>query len=172
MLQIHPLSQNDLHAVSQIEIASRRSPWRYQQFETELTNSNSRPLVLLNTETQVVIGYIIPWFIAGEIQIQNIVVKKSHRQKGLGRWLLNTAISMGLEAGCDRAILEVRESNSAAIKLYERYQFTTVGRRENYYRDGENALLMTAGPFTSSTERAIYREFVNKEAKELQDQLQ
>ena len=119
-----------------------------------------------------IIGYIFPWYVAGEIQIQNIVVAESFRGHRLGKLLLHLAIENGLNSGCTQAILEVRESNKPAINLYHQYQFVVVGRRENYYRDGETALLMTAGPFNTESELANYREFISKQASQLKDQLQ
>lgn len=180
--KIRSLQLNDIESVALIEQASRPTPWSKKQFENELKNGNSRPLILLDTQTSRIIGYVIPWAIAGEIQIQNIVVDQAYRGKGLGSLLLNVALRLGLESGCDQAILEVRESNVAAIRLYRQYQFEIVGKRENYYRDGEAALLMTAGPFSdvamnedgdnNKSQLTEYREFISKQTTHLQNQLQ
>ena len=169
---IRPISLDDIPAVVQIEQASRADAWSKQLFLSELKNSSSRPLVLLESETSSIIGYIFPWFVADEIQIQNIVVAQAYRGQSLGSLLLNIALANGLEAGCIQAILEVRESNRPAINLYHQYQFGIVGRRESYYRDGETALLMTAGPFNTRSDLAEYREFISKQASRLKDQLQ
>lgn len=172
MFKIRSLKPDHIGAIAQIEKDSRISPWTAKQFTAELENANSRPLVLIEDQTATVVGYVIPWIIAGEIQIQNIVVAETHRGLGLGGLLLNIALDVGLKAGCDQAILEVRESNKLAIGLYHQYQFVIVGRREAYYRDGENALLMTAGPFTTENEREDYRQFISKQATKLQDRIQ
>ncbi|MFT5194948.1 MAG: ribosomal-protein-alanine N-acetyltransferase [Cellvibrionaceae bacterium] len=172
LFHIRPLVAGDIPAVVQIEQASRPSPWSTSQFSAELSNTNSWPLVLINTQNEYLIGYVIPWIVAGEIQIQNIVIAQAHRGQRLGKLLLNVALTAGLNAGCDQAILEVRKSNQAAISLYQQYQFEIVGRRENYYHDGETALLMTAGPFAIKADLVKYREFVSKKTTELQDKLQ
>lgn len=169
---IRPLSLQDIPTVAHIEQKSRPTPWNTKQFTDELTNDNSRPLVLVDNATDQPIGYLIAWLIAGEIQIQNIVVVSPYRGRGLGRLLLNTALDHGLQAGCTQAILEVRESNQPAINLYHQYQFGIVGRRESYYRDGENALLMTAGPFDTAADLDGYRAFINKQTDYLTNQLQ
>lgn len=172
MFHIRSLSHKDIPAVAQIEQASRPDFWPAKLFLDELKNRNSRPLVLLNTEAGAIVGYIMSWVVANEIQIQNIVVAQSARGQRLGSLLLNVAIAAGLDEGCTQAILEVRESNQTAINLYHQYQFVMVGRRESYYRDGETALLMTAGPFNTRFELAEYRGFISKKASQLKDQLQ
>ena len=169
---IRPLKIDDIQSVTQIEQASRPTPWSKNQFASELENKNSRPLILVKIESNTIVGYVISWIIAGEVQIQNLVVGQNYRGQGLGKLLLHTAISNGLDEGCDRAILEVRESNISAIKLYHQYQFGIVGRREGYYRDGETALLMTAGPFNTTSDLVNYREFMSKQAGQLKDQIQ
>ena len=165
MISLESLASNHVQAVTQIEKGSRPSPWTYTQFESEINNSNSHPLVLL--EDDIVIGYVIPWRIAGEIQIQNIVVDPAQRGRGLGELLLNVALDRGLEAGCDSAILEVRESNHPAIGLYTKYRFEIVGKREGYYSDGETALLMTLDLSQSAEEPKHYHKFVKTRAAEL-----
>ncbi|MEM9774874.1 MAG: ribosomal protein S18-alanine N-acetyltransferase [Chloroflexota bacterium] len=157
---VRPLVETDLDTVAQIEQESRPSPWSLKQFAAELTSANSYPHVL--TLDDEVIGYIIPWLIADEVQIQNIAVASNHRGKKLGELLLNIALQQGLDRGAISAILEVRESNKPAISLYTKYQFKTVGRRENYYRDGENALLMTAGPFENEKSLSTYNSFIRE----------
>ena len=155
---MRPMKNADLADIAQLEQASRPSPWSQKQFATELSSTNSYPLVLIaNSE---MIGYIILWLIADEIQIQNLVVAQHHRGQKLGELLLNVALKHGLDQGAISAILEVRESNTPAIGLYKKYQFKLVGRRGNYYRDGETALLMTAGPFNTASALEAYKEFV------------
>ncbi|MEM8861879.1 MAG: ribosomal protein S18-alanine N-acetyltransferase [Chloroflexota bacterium] len=167
---VRPLVETDLDAVAQIEQNSRPSPWSHKQFAAELSAANSYPFVLLINNKMA--GYVILWLIADEIQIQNIVVAASHRGKRLGKLLLNIALNQGLEGGATSAILEVRESNEPAIGLYRKYQFEVVGRREKYYRNGENALLMTAGPFETPDTLAAYKAFIINQQQALKKSLQ
>lgn len=166
---VRPLVETDLDAVARIEQASRPSPWSRKQFAAELSSANSYPHVL--TFNSDVAGYVIPWLIADEVQIQNIVVTATHRGKNLGELLLNIALQQGLERGAISAILEVRESNRPAIGLYTKYRFQTVGRRENYYRDGENARLMTAGPFETEETLNAYKAFITQQQHILKENL-
>lgn len=169
MLELRTFEARDLKTVAKIEQASRPTPWSLKQFESELSNSNSHPLVVLINGK--VGGYIFPWHIADEIHIQNIVVSPTLRRKRLGELLLNSGLRQGIEAGCKMGILEVRESNIPAIRLYQSYKFETVGRRKNYYRDGENALLMNLGPFEDENEWRAYQLFIENRKFELKKTL-
>ena len=120
----------------------------------------------------MICGYIIFWLVADEVHIQNIVVAEPYRRRGLGRLLLHFAIAQGMNQEFEQALLEVRESNVGAIALYHQYQFVIVGTRENYYRNGETALLMSLGPFESDDALEKYREFMSKQASRIGDQLQ
>ena len=165
LLAVRPLIKDDLIEVSKIEQVSRPSLWTYAQFAGELENANSHPRVLI--EEHVVIGYVIPWHIAGEIQIQNIVVAQQQRGRGLGELLLNQAILEGLNQGCTMGTLEVRKSNQPAIGLYKKYQFNVVGERVGYYQDGETALLMSLEPLDSAGKLDAYKTLIEKRANVL-----
>ena len=75
-----------------------------------------------------------------ECHILNVAVLPEHRKQGIGRLLINWILTRLKEAR--DFFLEVRESNQAAISLYEKMGFTRIGKREKYYRDGESALVM------------------------------
>jgi ribosomal-protein-alanine N-acetyltransferase len=66
------------------------------------------------------------------------------RRRGIGDRLLRALLADARQAHARSATLEVRVSNSAAQTLYRKYGFVPVGQRPRYYRDGEDALLMTA----------------------------
>jgi ribosomal-protein-alanine N-acetyltransferase len=80
---------------------------------------------------------------AGEMEIYNIAVRETRRQRGYGRRLLVHALREAALSGCTRALLEVRAGNSAALALYTRLGFRECGRRKRYYADtGEDALVL------------------------------
>ena len=65
------------------------------------------------------------------------------RRRGLGRRLLLLALQAGRKMGMQKAILEVREGNVAALALYRASGFVQAGRRRRYYADtGEDALVL------------------------------
>lgn len=79
----------------------------------------------------------------GELEILNLAVEPDARRQGCGRRLLLLALQAGRKMGMQKAILEVREGNGAAIALYLGSGFVQVGRRRRYYADtGEDALVL------------------------------
>lgn len=75
--------------------------------------------------------------------VVSIAVLPDHRQKGIGRALVEEAIVGVKLKKSDELYLEVRCSNNEAIKLYEKLGFIIKQRLKAYYRDGEDAYLMT-----------------------------
>ncbi len=91
-----------------------------------------------------VVGYIIGTDVAGEAEIQRIAVADCYRNKGWGSALLRRYIDNCFQEGICCIHLEVRQSNTAAISLYNRHGFKEVGVRTRYYGDnGEDAVLYT-----------------------------
>ena len=137
---IRPLQEKDLSAVQLIEQQSYPHPWTSDQFLQELHNPiASVDLFWLGPELA---GYICYWLIAGEMQILNVAIAPEFRGRGIGGSLLLHAFSRCSEQGLERAWLEVRVSNKAAIRLYQKSGFVADVVRTGYYRDGEDALLM------------------------------
>jgi ribosomal protein S18 acetylase RimI-like enzyme len=89
------------------------------------------------------LGFLSVWLVQDEMQVQDIAVGPEFRRKGVGRALLDQAISDGKESGVLFVTLEVREHNSSAIGFYGALGFEEVGRRPRYYSGGEAAILLT-----------------------------
>lgn len=88
-----------------------------------------------------VIGYIGLWCIFENGQITNFYINPENQGKGYGKELLEYAIKIFKEK-VSIVTLEVRKSNERAKTLYEKYGFYVGGIRKNYYKNGEDALLM------------------------------
>ena len=89
-----------------------------------------------------VLGFIAIRMVSDEAEILNLAVVESHRRRGLASELLRMAESRAKALGAVVLFLEVRESNLAAIRFYERRGFVRCGRREEYYREPEEAALV------------------------------
>lgn len=88
------------------------------------------------------IGYVGIANLAGEVHVLNIAVENAQRRKGVARLLMDAAKQRVLAWKASCMTLEVRVSNTPAIKLYESLGFVEEGVRPNYYRDGEDASIM------------------------------
>ncbi|BEP27920.1 ribosomal protein S18-alanine N-acetyltransferase [Helicovermis profundi] len=133
---------SDIDMVYQLEVESFSVPWGAETFVRELTeNKLAHYYVLLDNDE--VIGYGGMWFIVDEAHITNIAVRKKRRGYGYGKKITSSLIDVAKESNMFRITLEVRESNSIAIGLYEKLGFISVGIRPNYYQDNkENAVIM------------------------------
>lgn len=141
--EIRPTRQADLPEVVEIERNAFAVPWREETFRRLLSHGRTRVWTAVD-RSGAVAGYAVMWFTANGAQLGNLAVSESHRRRGLGRRLALTALEAvrGAESG-DFLILEVRESNDAAIQLYRDLGFRLLGRRSEYYRSPpEDALVM------------------------------
>ncbi|GAC1698559.1 MAG: hypothetical protein PVS2B3_10440 [Steroidobacteraceae bacterium] len=86
------------------------------------------------TVGQAVTGYGVMSTGAGEAHILNLCVGESFRCRGLGRQLMLALIERAAAAGVNEAFLEVRPSNTAAIRLYQAMGFVQLGTRRGYYQ--------------------------------------
>ena len=75
--------------------------------------------------------------------VVSVAVLEEHRNKGIGRALIEEAIVGTKIKKADELYLEVRCSNNEAVRLYEKIGFIIKQRIKSYYRDGEDAYLMT-----------------------------
>ena len=76
-----------------------------------------------------------------EAQINFFVISNKFRKKGFGTYLMNHLIKECKKLNIKKLFLEVSNTNFIAEKFYSRFDFSTVGIRRNYYRDGSDALL-------------------------------
>lgn len=115
--------------------------WTYSIFEKELENPNSQYFVaLINNE---IVGFAGIWKVLDETHITNIVTKSSKRHMGIASKLLEKLIETAKFEKATLLTLEVNETNTNAIKLYEKYNFKKIGLRKNYYGQNKNAIIMT-----------------------------
>ncbi len=125
----------DVPAILRIERASHPEPWSERGFLDEIKRGS---LWVLDD----VSAYVVMWIVLDEAQIQNITTDPELRRRGLGRALLTEAIALAREQQCSRVTLEVRDTNAAAIALYETLAFKRVGLRKRFYSNGDAAVLM------------------------------
>jgi len=137
---IRPMERTDLDEVLAVEQVSYPVPWKLEHFLQEIHSPLAFPFVAV-VDGQVA-GYLCLMSLFEEAQIMNIAVAPEFRRKGVARVLLDLAIATAREKGAENLVLEVRESNSAAIALYEGYGFQRYFVRKGYYEGKEDAILM------------------------------
>lgn len=97
-------------------------------------------------DTQYLVGLGCSWGILDEAHITVLAVHPVYRREGLGLLLLSALLRLAQRRGLERATLEVRASNHAALSLYQKFGFKEAGRRRRYYKDtGEDALILWRG---------------------------
>ena len=116
--------------VLEIEKQNKIPLWSKQNFIDSLQSKDYFKMLVLD---DLLIGFIIARFASNQCEILNIAVDISQRLKGYGSVLLEKLIDLCLKKNINEIFLEVRESNSSAIKLYDKYRFNEVGFRRNYY---------------------------------------
>jgi len=89
-----------------------------------------------------VVGYVQCWYTFEDADIINIAVKNSCQRLGIGKMVLSELIRQLKVKGIQNIFLEVRVSNLPAQKLYKSFGFITLTKRERYYINGEDALVM------------------------------
>ena len=94
-------------------------------------------------ENDQVLGYLVGQIIFEMSDLYYVAVHPDYQSRGYGKLLVEQFIYDACQKDSDTMSLEVRISNQAAIRLYEKCGFISVGTRVRYYADGEDALLMT-----------------------------
>ncbi|PYX61551.1 MAG: ribosomal-protein-alanine acetyltransferase [Acidobacteria bacterium] len=118
------------------------SHWQPDRYDKVFSEVSPRRVALLieaeGTGGEVgVQGFLVARSVAGEWEIENIVVGEGSRRRGWGRRLLGEFIGMIRAEGGETVFLEVRESNFAARAFYQDSHFVESGRRKGYYSHPE-----------------------------------
>jgi len=111
--------------------------WSAEQYQAVFSGQNRIALVL--EEQSGIQGFLIARGVGPEWEFENIAIAGPARRRGLGTRLLGELLNTVRSRGAVAVFLEVRESNSAARRLYEKWAFSETGRRANYYRDPDEA---------------------------------
>jgi len=140
-VDIRSLTLADLNAIEEIERSSYPTPWSRSMFAGELAKPAS--LSLGAFEGEQLAGYLITSRYVDAWHVMNIAVSPAFRRRGIATALLQRLFELTEDGSRRGFTLEVRVSNEAAIKLYERLGFTGRGTRRGYYTDNrEDALIM------------------------------
>jgi ribosomal-protein-alanine N-acetyltransferase len=147
VIELRRLAARDLAAIERIERRSYPTPWSRSMFASELTKPSSISLGAFEAETGELLGYLVISRYVDAWHVMNVAVEPEHRRQGIAIALFERLFELTANDGRRGYTLEVRISNEAAIKLYERLGFRSRGVRRGYYTDNrEDALVMWRDP--------------------------
>lgn len=130
---VREMTWDDLEQVVAIENANFTAPWTETGFFTYLMREDA--LFLVAEEGEDIVGYCGVIMAADEGDITNVSVRQDMQGHGIGKKLVEELIRRTGAAEVASLFLEVRESNGAAIGLYESLGFARMGLRKGYYSD-------------------------------------
>lgn len=140
-LLFRAMTSADAHAVAELELKIFAMPWSREDFFREMRNELAE-YVVGELDGQIV-AYAGAWVSFNQAEVMHVAVAEELRGQGVGTLLFGELIKIVKARGATSITLEVRPSNTAAIKLYESFGLKSVGRRKGYYLDnGEDALIM------------------------------
>ena len=140
---IRDMSGHDLSAVHMLETICDTTPWSVNSLRYEIDNKESSLKVAVRDDK--VIGYVCIRTLLDITHVMKVTVLPDYRQSGIGSALLSDSLKnlISLKSDVEYVTLEVRESNNAAIKLYNKFGFKKSGRRKNYYKNpSEDGIIM------------------------------
>lgn len=124
------MKKADLKHIMEIEKSVYEFPWEPITF-MDCLKADYGCWVALKLDR--IIGYGILTVGAGESHIVNICVSQEAQGRGMGRMMLNKLMDEARRQRAEMMILEVRPSNTRAIKLYLSMGFNEIGTRKGYY---------------------------------------
>jgi len=138
MISIKQINNKDIDLCYELD-SNTISLWSKEQWAKEFKKDGTKIFGLLIKN--LVIGICVFQVVLDEAQINYFVVTKKYREKGLGSYLMSYLIKKCEKLNLKKILLEVSQSNITAERFYSRFDFSTVGIRRNYYKDGSHALL-------------------------------
>lgn len=152
-LQWADMTVRDVASVMVIEHEAYLTPWTSGNFLDSLKAGYHARIL---KEHGAMIGYLVWMRVDHEAHLLNFTLSPARHGHGMGTWMLGSFMRQIREAGLVRVVLEVRPSNVAAIRLYEKFGFQTIGVRKGYY-PGHGA--PPAGPVSAVREDAVVMQY-------------
>ena len=138
MFSIKELNKKEFELCYQLDSNTIRL-WTKKQWQSEFNKDGTKVVGLLIKKE--IIGIYVVQIIIDEVQINYFSIKKFFRRKGYGSNLMQYLINDCEKLNIKKLLLEVSETNLIAEVFYSKFNFTNVGRRKKYYKDGSDAVL-------------------------------
>ena len=138
MISIKQINENYIDLCFELD-SNTLSLWSKKQWANEFKKEGTKIFGLLISN--FVIGICVFQVVLDEAQINYFVVDEKFRKKGLGSYFMSDLIKRCEKLNLKKLLLEVSYKNVIADKFYSRFNFSTVGIRKKYYKDGSDAVL-------------------------------
>ena len=138
MISIKHINDKDIDLCYELD-SNTVSLWSKKQWANEFKKEGIKVFGILLSN--LLIGICVFHVVLDEAQINYFVVRKKFRELGFGSYLMSYLIKSCEKLNLSKLLLEVSERNVTAEKFYSRFDFSTVGLRKNYYKDGSAAIL-------------------------------
>ena len=138
MISIKQINEKDIDLCYELD-SNTISLWSKKQWANEFKKDGTKIFGLLITN--LVVGICVFQVVLDEAQINYFVVNKKFRKKGFGSYLMSYLIEKCEKLNLKKLLLEVSQHNVNAERFYSRFEFSTVGIRKDYYKDGSNGIL-------------------------------
>jgi len=143
LLRIERARPDDLDAIYEIERLSFNPHWSRSALAQEVNRLRSHSYVYVARWMGKVIGFSIFWAVVDEAHILSFAVHPDYRRRGVGQAMMEGVLDAAQRLGLRTASLEVRVSNTGAIRLYEKVGFRIAAIRRAFYQDNnEDAYVM------------------------------
>ena len=138
MISIKSINEKDIDLCYELD-SNTISLWSKKQWAKEFKKDGIKVFGILLSNH--VIGICVFHVVLDEAQINFFAVNQKYRKKGFGTYLMSYLINECKELNVNKLFLEVSHTNFTAEKFYSRFEFSTVGVRKKYYKDGSDALI-------------------------------
>ena len=138
MISIKQMNEKDIELCYELD-SNTIALWSKTQWANEFKKDGIKVFGLLLSN--LLIGICVIHIVLDEAQINFFVVNQKFRRKGFGTYLMKYLIGQSKKLNINKLLLEVSQSNVVAENFYNNFDFSTVGRRKNYYKNGSDALL-------------------------------
>jgi ribosomal-protein-alanine N-acetyltransferase len=143
---VRPMKKTDIDEVYAIELLAHRAPWSHEILgDCVLVGYDCRVLEIQQSHQPKLVSYIISRYYANYCHVLNLCVDPEYQGRGYGKFLLQNLLDSLINGPCTAIILEVRPSNTPALRLYQKMGFHQIGIKEKYYSDDfgmEDAVLL------------------------------
>ena len=138
---VRQMTNEDVERVYQLSEECFSEPWSLESIQKEVSNPVASYFVAESDDQ--IIGYGGLWHVLDEGDIINIAVNSQYRRQGIGQAILKKLLEEAEQKALTTLHLEVRQSNLAAIQLYQQNGFKVIAIRKGYYHHPlEDALVM------------------------------